>query len=129
MAEGWTRVLQGDLVEVYSAGTVLASLNQRAVRVMAEVGIDISGHYPKTIEMLDVLDFDLVITVCDHAAETCPVFPAKAKVVHRGFPDPPHLTKDMNEEEALMIYRTVRDDMKAFVISELPVWLASLTGK
>jgi len=116
MAEGWTRALKGGEIEAYSAGIETHGLNPNAVKVMAEAGVDISGHRSKNVkELLDV-DFDYVVTVCGHAHETCPMFPGKAKVVHLGFDDPPRLAADaMTEEEALGHYRRVRDEIKAFV--------------
>ena len=116
MAEGWTRALKGDRIEAFSAGLETHGLNPRAVRVMAEAGVDISGHKSKTVADLPTQQFDFVVTVCDHAHESCPLFPGKTKVVHVGFDDPPRLAKDAkSEEEALAYYRRVRDEIKAFV--------------
>ena len=116
MAEGWTRALKGDRIEAFSAGLETHGLNPRAVRVMAEAGVDISGHKSKTVADLPTQQFDFVVTVCDHAHESCPLFPGKTKVVHVGFDDPPRLAKDTKtEEEALAYYRRVRDEIKAFV--------------
>ena len=116
MAEGWTRALKGDIYEVYSAGIETHGLNENAVKVMKESGVDISNHKSENIR--DFLDagIDYVITVCSHAHETCPIFPGKAKVIHAGFDDPPALAKEKNtEEEKLDCYRRVRDEIKAFV--------------
>lgn len=116
MAEGWAKALKGDALEPYSAGIEKHGLNPTAVRVMAEAGIDISGHRSKTLDELADIDLDYVVTVCAHAHETCPVFPRKAKIVHRGFDDPPRLAKQTKtEQEALAIYRRVRDEIRAFV--------------
>ncbi len=116
MAEGWCRYLKGDLIEAYSAGIETHGLNPYAVKVMAEAGVDISGHKSKLLTELDGIDFDYVVTVCGHAHETCPFFPAKAKVIHIGFDDPPKLAKDLTvEEEKLNCYRRVRDEIKKFV--------------
>jgi len=116
MAEGWARALKGDRLEAFSAGIETHGLNLRAVKVMAEVGVDISGHSSKTVADLPTLDFDCVVTVCDRARESCPLFPGKTKMVHAGFDDPPRLAKDAkSEEEALAHYRRVRDEIKAFV--------------
>ena len=83
---------------------------------MAEVGIDISSGRPKHVRELVSIPFDYVITVCDHAHETCPIFPGKTKVIHHGFDDPPHLARNVaSEEEALAIYRRVRDQIRAYV--------------
>ena len=116
MAEGWARALKGSEIEAFSAGIETHGLNPRAVKVMAEAGVDISSHRSKTIADLQTKDFDYVVTVCDHAHESCPLFLGKTKVVHIGFNDPPRLAKDArNEEEALAHYRRVRDEIKAFV--------------
>jgi arsenate reductase (thioredoxin) len=123
MAEGWAKALKGDCVEAYSAGIETHGLNPNAVKVMAEAGVDISGHKSKLLSDLDDVKFDYVVTVCGHAHETCPMFPAKAKVVHAGFDDPPKLAAQAkNEEEALNCYRRVRDEIKAFV-EKLPTIL------
>ena len=120
MAEGWARALKGGAIDAYSAGIETHGMNPRAVRVMAEAGIDISGHYSKSLDELDGVTFDYVVTVCGHAHETCPRFPDNAKVVHVGFDDPPKLAKDAKtEEEALGHYRRVRDEIRAFV-EQLP---------
>tara|TARA_R110000868_G_scaffold104087_6_gene286287 strand:+ start:4007 stop:4375 length:369 start_codon:yes stop_codon:yes gene_type:complete len=114
MAEGWCRALFKDTIEAYSAGTKKHGMNERAVKVMNEVGINLSNHSSKTIEELPTKEFDLVITVCSDAHETCPYFPGK--VLHFGFDDPPRLTKNLNdEEEVLKIYRRVRDEIGEFV--------------
>lgn len=116
IAEGWTKALKADSIESYSAGIEKHGLDQIAVRVMAEAGVDISAHRSKTLDELAGIAFDYVVTVCGHAHETCPIFPRKAKVVHRGFDDPPRLAKGAKtEEEALGIYRRVRDEIRAFV--------------
>jgi len=116
MAEGWARQLKGDTLQVYSAGIETHGLNPNAVKVMAEAGVDISGHRSKTLADLGDLTFEYVITVCGHADEHCPVFPGRTVRLHHGFDDPPTLAKDAaTEEEALDIYRRVRDEIKAFV--------------
>lgn len=115
MAEGLARHLWGDKLDVYSAGTKKHGMNERAVRVMREVGIDLSSHYSKTMNELPVTNFDFVVTVCDAAKETCPYFPG-GQLIHKSFQDPPALTKTMtNEEEILNIYRRVRDEIMAFI--------------
>ncbi len=116
MAEGWARHLKGDVIEPYSAGIEKHGLNEKAVRVMAEAGVDISGQQSRLISELPVQDFDYVVTVCDHAHESCPLFPGTARVVHRGFDDPPRLAAGAaSEEEALEHYRRVRDEIRSFV--------------
>ena len=123
MAEGWAKALKGDVIEAHSAGTKPHGLNPLAVRAMAEAGVDISGHASKRPEEIGV-GFDLVVTVCDSAHESCPVLPG-AKVVHRGFDDPPRLAAGAaSDDEAMPHYRRVRDEIRAF-IETLP---ASLLG-
>lgn len=115
MAEGLCRTLWGEEFNVYSAGTKKHGMNERAMKVMKEIGIDISSHYSKTVAELPQITFDYVITVCDAAKETCPYFPG-GKVIHVGFQDPPALTKDMtDEDEILKIYRRVRDEIGEFI--------------
>ncbi len=120
MAEGWARHLLGDRIEPYSAGVRSSRLDPRAVAVMREAGVDISAQRSKAVdEVLDV-PFDLVVTVCDHARESCPVFPRPTRTVHRGFDDPPHLAEGAaTDDEALAHYRRVRDEIRAFVEKEL----------
>lgn len=116
MAEGWARQLKADEIEPWSAGIEKHGVNDRAVKVMAEVGVDISGHHSKLIDEVPALEFDYVITVCDNAHESCPLFSGKAKVVHKGFDDPPRLAANgATEEEALGYYRRVRDEIRNFV--------------
>jgi len=123
MAEGWVRHLKADCIDPYSAGIEPHVLDPRAVKVMAEAGVDISGHHSKHLNELEDIDFDYVITVCDNAYESCPVFPGKTKLLHVGFDDPPRMAKEAKtEEEALNIYRRVRDEIKAF-IEKLPQYL------
>lgn len=116
MAEAFTRILKGDVFIPYSAGVEPRGLDPRAVKVMAEVGIDISAQHSKHVDALEGLEFDFVVTVCDHAREACPFFPAKTRLIHWGFPDPPKLAETArSEEEALDHYRTVRDRIRAMV--------------
>ncbi|HUT34888.1 MAG TPA: arsenate reductase ArsC [Planctomycetota bacterium] len=116
MAEGWARALKGDLLDAYSAGIETHGLNPRAVQVMAEAGVDISAHRSKHVDELRHISFDCVITVCDHAHESCPLFPGRVRTVHVGFDDPPRLAAGAkSEEEALAHYRRVRDEIRAFV--------------
>lgn len=115
MAEGLARKYWGDEFVVYSAGTKKHGMNERAMKVMKEAGVDISGHYSKTTEELPQVTFDYVVTVCDHAHENCPYFPG-GKIVHVGFQDPPSLTREMkDEEEILNVYRRVRNEIEDFV--------------
>ena len=102
-------------------------LNRNAVKVMAEAGVDISGHRSKRLDALKGVAFDYVITVCDNAHESCPLFPGKTKVVHMGFDDPPRLARDATtEDEALGHYRRVRDEIRDFV-AQLPEKLKETT--
>ena len=116
MAEGWARHLKGDVIEACSAGIETHGLNPRAVRAMGEAGVDISHHASKTVADLGPEPFDLVVTVCGHAHETCPVLPGAPRTLHRGFDDPPRLAAGLADEEAAMApYRRVRDEIRAFV--------------
>ncbi|MEZ6165557.1 MAG: arsenate reductase ArsC [Phycisphaerales bacterium] len=116
MAEGWARSIHPERIEPYSAGTIKHGLNLHAVHVMGERGIDISRHYSKTLEDLGPIEFDLVVTVCGNAHESCPVFPGNARVLHHGFDDPPKLAESAKSpEEALDQYRRVRDEIGEFV--------------
>jgi arsenate reductase (thioredoxin) len=116
MAEGWARFLKRDLLDPYSAGVQPHDVDPRAVRAMAEAGVDISAQYSKDVSTLDSIDFDFVITVCDRAHESCPFFPAKTRVLHVGFDDPPRLAVEApSEGEAMDHYRRVRDEIRSFV--------------
>ncbi len=116
MAEGWARHLKGDVIEPYSAGIETHGLNPNAVKVMAEAGVDISSHRSKHVEELKDIQFDYVVTVCDQAHESCPLFPGRTKVIHVGFDDPPRLAQQAKDEyEALSHYRRVRDEIRAFI--------------
>ncbi len=117
MAEGWAKALKPDAIEAYSAGTNPHGMNPLAIRAMAEVGVDISGHSSKRPEDLGI-EFDFIVKVCDSANESCPVFPARTRVVHAGFDDPPRLARDAkNDEEAMPHYRRVRDEIRAFILA------------
>jgi arsenate reductase len=116
MAEGWGKKLLAGKADVFSAGTNPGTLDPRAVKVMAEAGVDISGHRSKHADELKGEAFDLVVTVCDNARETCPVWFGRSEKLHRSFEDPPHLAKEAkSEEEALAHYRRVRDEIRDFV--------------
>lgn len=116
MAEGWLRHLKGDQYQVYSAGIETHGLNPNAVKVMAEAGVDISGHESQLLSDLGDVVFDHVITVCGHAHDNCPVFLGPAKVTHVGFEDPPKLAAGLDDpEQQLDCYRRVRDEIKEFV--------------
>lgn len=121
MAEGWATSLFGDQWRVYSAGIETHGLNPNAVKVMGEAGIDITNQQSQHIEEFVDTPIDVVVTVCAHAHETCPVFPGEARVVHHGFDDPPKMAKEAADEEAALdCYRQVRDQVKAWIAAELP---------
>ncbi len=113
MAEGWLRHLAGNRLEAHSAGTEATEVRPLAVAAMAEAGIDISGAESKTLERYLGDSWDYVITVCDQAAEGCPVFPGKARRLHWSLPDPSKATGP--EEDRLAVYREVRDRIRASV--------------
>jgi arsenate reductase len=116
MAEAWTRSLKGDQFEAYSAGVAPKAIDPKAIKAMAEAGIDISGHKSKDVNAFGNVEFDYVITLCDNAKESCPYFPARTRVLHKGFDDPPKLAEGVkDEEEAMAHYRRVRDEIRAFV--------------
>ena len=116
MAEGWARALHGERMEPFSAGIEAHGVNPRAVQVMAEAGVDIGGQRSKTVDRLERNDFDWVITVCGAADERCPVFAGSTRRLHHGFDDPPRLARDARtEDEALVPYRRVRDEIRSFI--------------
>jgi arsenate reductase len=120
MAEGLLRALAGERVEVFSAGSKPSQVNPYAIRAMARHGIDISGQRSKHLsEYLDQ-PFDFVITVCDQAAETCPIFPGKAQRIHWSFPDP--AAAQGSEAEILAAFERVRDELEV----KLGTWAAEL---
>ncbi len=124
MAEAWCRALQSDRYVAYSAGTIAKGLNQKMVQVMRELGLDPTIHQTSktlTSVLAAGVQLDLVVTVCGHAHENCPVFPGgRTRVVHVGFEDPPELERDAaSPEEALDHYRRVRDQIRTF-INHLP---------
>lgn len=116
MAEGWARHFHGDRLEVWSAGLETHGLNPLAVQAMQQAGVDISAHHSKLLEELRDVEFDLVITVCGHADEHCPLFPGHTRVIHHGFEDPPRLAeKCQTVEEKLAQYRKVCEEIGRFV--------------
>ena len=123
MAQGWARHLKDDLLEPYSAGIETHGLNPLAVQVMAEAGVDISQHRSKHLDELTHIPFDVVITLCDDAHERCPLFPGHARVLHHAFDDPPHLARNApDKQSALDIYRRVRDEIRAFILTLPDAW-------
>jgi len=114
MAEGYLRAKYGDRYEVFSAGTRPAGrISHRAIVVMQEIGIDISGQWSKPLDTFKGVPFDCAVTLCDNASTVCPVVPAAKKTIHHGFPDP-HLTPG-TDEEILDGYRKVRDAICAWI--------------
>ena len=110
VAEAYLRKFANGKAEIYSAGVETHGVNPRAIAVMKEDGIDISGHTSNNVEEYRDIDFDIVITVCDNARERCPFFPGKAKKFHHNFPDPARATG--SEEEIMREFRQVRDQVK-----------------
>lgn len=101
-----------DKLEAYSAGIETHGVNPKAIQVLAEDGLDISHHTSNHVDEYREIDFDYVLTVCDHAKENCPWFPSNAKQVHKSFVDPAKATG--TDEEILNAFRTVRDEIKAY---------------
>jgi arsenate reductase len=116
MAEGFTRHLKSDEIEPFSAGVAPKRIDPRAIKAMAEAGIDISDQNSTSLDQVKNIDFDYVVTLCDNAQKTCPTFPGNTRVIHVGFDDPPKLAATAkDEEEAMLPYRRVRDEIKGFV--------------
>jgi arsenate reductase len=113
MAEGYLRARYGDRYEAFSAGTVASTLNHLTVRVMAEIGIDISAQRSKDLGEFIGEKMDMVVTVCDAAAATCPMFPGAKRTIHASFPDPSAATG--TEEERLAAFRAIRDEIAAWI--------------
>jgi arsenate reductase (thioredoxin) len=107
MAEGLLRAFGGERVEVFSAGTNPSIVRPEAIAVMSELGVDLSGHHSKHVREFDGQHFDYVITVCDNANESCPVFPGDTERMHWSFPDPAAI--EASETERLAAFRRVRD--------------------
>jgi arsenate reductase len=118
MAEGLLRRLAGDRFEVASAGTEARGVNPLAVRAMAEIGVDLRGHTSKTLDHFLREPWDYVITVCDNANESCPVFPGRVTRLHWSFDDPSAAAGD--DEQRLAVFRRVRDEIRA----RIEAWLA-----
>ena len=118
MAEGFSRHLKSGRIEAHSAGVDPKGIDPRAIKAMAEAGIDISAQKSRSIDEVKHLEFDYVITLCDNAQETCPIFPAKTRVIHVPFEDPPRLAAAVRDgEETLTHYRRVRDEIRKFIES------------
>jgi len=112
IADGYLRRFVGDRASIYSAGVETHGVNPRAIKVMAEVGIDLSNHTSNHVDEYRDVDFDLIITVCDNAKERCPVFPSKATKLHHNFPDPAKATG--SEEEIMDEFRRVRSMIETY---------------
>jgi arsenate reductase len=110
MAEGLLRREAGPPSEIFSAGTKATRVRPEAIAVMSEAGIDISGHHSKSVEEFLGQDFDYVLTVCDNARETCPVFPAKTRRIHWSIDDPAAI--EGSAEERLEAFRRARDELQ-----------------
>ena len=123
MAEGWLRHLGGARISVDSAGTDPKGVHPLAIRVMGEVGIDISEHTSDHVDRYLAQNYDLVVTVCDTARESCPVFPGARRLLHRTFEDPDYPW--MSESELTGVFRRVRDEIgdlcRALVAREVAV--------
>lgn len=118
MAEGLLRQIAGDRFEVFSAGTRPTDIRPETIKVMDEIGIDISGHYPKFVDQVIGQNFDYVVIVCDSAKEACPVFPGKAERLHWSFQDPAAVQG--SDSERLSAFRKIRDEIRARIGSFLP---------
>ena len=112
IAEGYLRHFGRDRIEVYSAGVETHGVNPRAIEIMKEDGIDISNHTSNNLTEYLSIPFDIILTVCDHAQEVCPVFPGLAKKVHHNFPDPAKTTG--SEEEIQHSFQEVRNQIKNY---------------
>ena len=125
IAEGWAKHLKGNVIDAYSAGIRPIGVNSRAIKVMAEAGVDISTHQSQHIDDFSEIDFDYVITLCDNASESCPVFGSKTRILHKPFADPYFASG--SEEEIMTTFRKVRDDIRTF-IETLPERLGCKNG-
>ena len=112
MAHGWLRHLGGPAVEVESAGTDPGGVHPLAIRAMAEVGVDISGHTSDHVDQFVKQGFDVVLTVCDSARESCPVFPGAGRVLHHSFQDPDH--PGLDHDELYALFTRIRDEIGAY---------------
>lgn len=111
MAEGWLRHLAADQFTVHSAGTQPVGLNPHAVKVMQEVGINITGHRSKSVQEFDGQPFDYVITVCDRAKESCPIWPGASSLLHWSFEDPASVKGSDSERQ--VVFRRIRGEIAA----------------
>jgi len=116
MAAGWTRHFHQETINAFSAGIKKGSIDPLAIKVMQEAGVDISAEETHEVKEFLLKDLDMVVTVCNTAAQQCPAFPPEVNVLCQSFDDPPALVREIeSEEEKLTVYRRVRDEIKVFV--------------
>ncbi len=127
MAEGLLRDMYGDTYQVYSAGTAPSRVNPYAIKVMDEIGIDISNHTSKNVDDLSGIEFDIVVTVCDHAKENCPVFHGGDIRLHHNFRDPSKFRG--KDEEILAGFRGIRDEIRDWIALEFTSNNVSKSGQ
>jgi arsenate reductase len=125
IAEGWARAIKGNVIDAYSAGIRPIGVSSRAIKAMAEEGVDISMHKSQHVDEFSGNDFDYVVTLCDNAAENCPVFSGKTRIVHKPFDDPYFASG--SEEQIMATFRKVRDDIRMF-IETMPESLKDKSG-
>ena len=125
IAEGWARELKGNVIDAYSAGIRPFGVSSRAIKVMAEEGVDISMHKSQHVDEFSGIDFNYVVTLCDNAYESCPVFSGKTRIVHKPFDDPYFASG--SEEQIMATFRKVRDDIRTF-IETMPESLEDKSG-
>ena len=113
IAEGWAKHLKSDSIEAYSAGICPIGVHPNAIKIMSEASIDISSQTSDHVDDFGDIDFDYVITLCDNARQSCPVFSGNAKIIHRPFYDPYFATG--TEEEIMAEFRKTRDEIEAFI--------------
>ena len=113
IAEGWARHLKGNVIDAYSAGIRPIGVNSRAIKVMAEEGVDISNQKSQSLDEFSEIDFDYVITLCDNAAQRCPTLMNKAKVIHKPFEDPYFATG--SEKDIMETFRKVSNNIRNFI--------------
>jgi len=119
MAEGLANALRGDKVQAFSAGSEPAGVvSSRAIAVLKEIGIDISGQRSKHVDEFQGREFDYVITLCEDARQACPFFPARTQNLHFGFPDPAAAAGD--REQVLIVFRQVRDQIRKMILELFP---------
>ena len=116
MAEGLLKHITKGEYEVFSAGTKPSIVRPEAIKVLSEIGIDISGNRSKSVDEFDQEKIEYILTVCDNAKENCPYFPAETKLTHRSFDDPADVSG--NEEKRLEMFRKVRDQIKTYLENE-----------